>query len=548
MDTDGIIIPLVSKSTGIIHMGPKADVLESDFQLSQGDTPESKNRQKKQVEETEREKRRRLKAAAELKQKRSLEKQASLMERFLKRCKTNSSSDDKVSKKSTASDLSSDKNGGLFESATLSMDCTLASSGDLKLEDIRKSHFSSWRSLKRSSRSNRKQRWGLRQNPRTEVFKELKLTAIKTEVHDHGLDMEKHVDRLGEYNSHISSCPVNADSSTLNARKKRRGRQLFQFDKSHRPAFYGVWPKESKIVGPRHPFKKDPGLDYKVNSDEEWEEEEPGESLSDCDRDEEDGQEEGLKSDEENEDGFFVPDGYLSEDEVLGRWTIKGFGIQANRMEINDDIEGADSSSICKNNAGSEEFCALLRQQKYVNNLTVHALRKNQPLFISNFSHDKEFLSDHNISGTSKLEQTCLQALSMRVIPGSSPVQISMDKMRDQEQKVRLSVGKSGASPSDIAVIPDSDLPIIVTTIQSCSQGMNKVLVSLQKKFPSVPKSLLKNKVRKVSDYVDNRLQVKKEVLDKLGMTVKPEKGSGGPKSIAAFFSKRFHSSDVGNV
>lgn len=47
-----------------------------------------------------------------------------------------------------------------------------------------------------------------------------------------------------------------------------------------------------------------------------------------------------------------------------------------------------------------------------------------------------------------------------------------------------------------------------VNTIQNCSQGMNKVLVSLQQKFPSVSKSLLKNKVREVSDYVDNRLQV----------------------------------------
>lgn len=44
--------------------------------------------------------------------------------------------------------------------------------------------------------------------------------------------------------------------------------------------------------------------------------EEPGESLSDCDKDEEECQEECTKSDEESEDGFFVPDGYLSEDEV----------------------------------------------------------------------------------------------------------------------------------------------------------------------------------------------------------------------------------------
>jgi hypothetical protein len=47
-----------------------------------------------------------------------------------------------------------------------------------------------------------------------------------------------------------------------------------------------------------------------------------------------------------------------------------------------------------------------------------------------------------------------------------------------------------------------------VTTIQSCSQGINKVLGSLQQKFPSASKASLRNKVREVSDYVDNRWQV----------------------------------------
>lgn len=49
--------------------------------------------------------------------------------------------------------------------------------------------------------------------------------------------------------------------------------------------------------------------------------EDPGESLSDCDKDdEEENVEEGnLRTDDEDgsEDGFFVPDGYLSENEVL---------------------------------------------------------------------------------------------------------------------------------------------------------------------------------------------------------------------------------------
>ena len=51
-------------------------------------------------------------------------------------------------------------------------------------------------------------------------------------------------------------------------------------------------------------------LDYEVDSDLEWEEEEPGESVSDSG-----GEEDGEPEDEEDEDGFFVPHGYLSEGE-----------------------------------------------------------------------------------------------------------------------------------------------------------------------------------------------------------------------------------------
>ena len=87
-------------------------------------------------------------------------------------------------------------------------------------------------------------------------------------------------------------------------------------------------------------------LDYEVDSDDEWEEEEPGESLShsegvsdqknslycvsegmyvsepDCvtwllQEDEEEGAEAegGDNDDDEDDDGFFVPHGYLSNDE-----------------------------------------------------------------------------------------------------------------------------------------------------------------------------------------------------------------------------------------
>ncbi|NXU47616.1 CAF1A factor, partial [Turnix velox] len=87
--------------------------------------------------------------------------------------------------------------------------------------------------------------------------------------------------------------------------------KLLQFCENHRPAYWGTWNRKTTLIRPRNPWSKDSKLlDYEVDSDEEWEEEEPGESLS---HSEEDDEEEG--EDEDDDDGFFVPHGYLSEDE-----------------------------------------------------------------------------------------------------------------------------------------------------------------------------------------------------------------------------------------
>ena len=52
-------------------------------------------------------------------------------------------------------------------------------------------------------------------------------------------------------------------------------------------------------------------LDYDLDSDEEWEDEGEGESV-DKSGDEED----MMDEDEEDDDGFFVPHGHLSDDEI----------------------------------------------------------------------------------------------------------------------------------------------------------------------------------------------------------------------------------------
>ncbi|XP_061894667.1 chromatin assembly factor 1 subunit A isoform X1 [Entelurus aequoreus] len=89
--------------------------------------------------------------------------------------------------------------------------------------------------------------------------------------------------------------------------------KLLLFHQNHRPAYWGTWRKKSRHITARCPFRQDKDLlDYEVDSDEEWEEEEPGESLSHSEGEDE---EEGGEEDEDEDDGFLVPHGYLSDDE-----------------------------------------------------------------------------------------------------------------------------------------------------------------------------------------------------------------------------------------
>ncbi|XP_075759151.1 chromatin assembly factor 1 subunit A [Pelodiscus sinensis] len=113
----------------------------------------------------------------------------------------------------------------------------------------------------------------------------------------------------------VNSDVVIVDSCKMDSvpeRKKFGRMKLLQFSENHRPAYWGTWNKKTAVIRPRNPWSKDSKLlDYEIDSDEEWEEEEPGESLSHSEGDDE---EEGGE-DEDDDDGFFVPHGYLSEDE-----------------------------------------------------------------------------------------------------------------------------------------------------------------------------------------------------------------------------------------
>ncbi|KAK2988132.1 hypothetical protein RJ640_017464, partial [Escallonia rubra] len=524
------------------------DEAEKEERRREKEDSEMRKQLRRQQEEAEKDQRRREKEEAELKKQFALQKQASLMERFLKRSKNSSTSQNNHSPMEVAVfESSPKKDEKILGSVALSMDSALSQTVEVNTDDIWKLHLKSWHCLGHSIRSSRNQNWGIRRKPKTELVKELKLTTNRGLPRDDEVNLEKVVDGWGETNSDSRLCHTNKCGSAPRDHKGSRSKQLLQFDKSNRPAFYGIWPRKSalivaplsffsRVVGPRHPFVKDPDLDYEIDSDEEWEEEEPGENLSDCDRDdEEESIEEGcskVDEEDESEDGFFVPDGYLSENE----------GVQVDKMECDQLVEEAKSSPSCKEEVGSEEFSVLLRQQKYLHNLTELALRKNRPLIILNIMQNKapQLLAE-DVSGTPEFELKCLLALSIRAFPGGPSIEISVaNNVQEEAQELCSSSSKGIATPvSTAAAILNSDLPQIVSVIHSCSQSINKVVESLQQKFPDTPKSVLRNKVREVSDFADNRWQVKREILNKLGLSTSPEKISGTTKSIATFFSKR---------
>lgn len=101
--------------------------------------------------------------------------------------------------------------------------------------------MNSWRF---SGHLNRKNHWGIRRKPKTELVKELKLTGSRGLVCDDELNIEKLVDGWEETTAEDRLFGTNAYSSLSDAQKCKQRKQLLQFDKSHRPAFYGIWPRK----------------------------------------------------------------------------------------------------------------------------------------------------------------------------------------------------------------------------------------------------------------------------------------------------------------
>lgn len=111
--------------------------VEKDERRREREEAEMRKQLRKQQEEVERDQRRREKEEAELKKQLSIQKQASLMERFLKKCKTSPRQIEQLTKPATFCP-STQKSEKVPEAVTLLMDTTLSSKGETYMDDLRK--------------------------------------------------------------------------------------------------------------------------------------------------------------------------------------------------------------------------------------------------------------------------------------------------------------------------------------------------------------------------------------------------------------------------
>lgn len=83
--------------------------------------------------------------------------------------------------------------------------------------------------------------WGIRQKPKTALVQELKLANNSEITCDEDQVEEKNVI---DPNMDGGQSQTSIDKPDHQCQKRMRSMQLLQFDKSHRPAFYGVWPRK----------------------------------------------------------------------------------------------------------------------------------------------------------------------------------------------------------------------------------------------------------------------------------------------------------------
>ncbi|XP_064459397.1 chromatin assembly factor 1 subunit A-like [Ornithodoros turicata] len=278
--------------------------------------------------------------------------------------------------------------------------------------------------------------------------------------------------------------------------------KLLQFCENVRPPYWGTWRKPMERVDGRRPFAKHTVLDYEVDSDEEWEEEEPGESLSGTEEEKE------SEDDYEVDNEFFVPHGYLSEDE-----------------EKNEDEPVSPESMKARLKARQEEFQADLKK----------SCKALQPLIVGCIWLDKP---------TSTATDTAHPLARYTAVILTAEVPIPASTEAEQNASTPPTVGKGPRARA----IPQEAMPHLIRMVHGNSSNKMVILKEFtafwednnalkdtnssssaeqETKRLSISKRQFVNTIRNIARYNGSCWVVNQETLDKYELSdLKPLKKS----------------------
>lgn len=508
---------------------------------------------KRQQGEADKEQKRKEKEATDAKRLAALQKQATLMEKFLR-----------IKREPSLGEHSEQGVEGVYQfsqqemafQVSNRMDQELTDFQEAEVEDILRSHVKAWKELHKQWQRRKIQGWGGRRQPKGTIFNELRLggsgdtsQGAHVEIKATNLPLMEVKDSFWDLEGSVQTSEMESEAELLSgircmSQKARmdscterhfhtKRRKLLQFDQSYRPAYYGTFSQKSGTVRPCKPFARDSTLDYQIDSDEEWEEDDPGESLSDCDMDEEDIVD--AQDEDDIPDGFVVPDGYLSETEGVHLECIEDQEVLVSKTLTEDT-----SSKIMRSYQRTEDLLMYEKKLRVLGIVTDQALRSNRACMIENFGQSKL------CKMINRTESLCLQALKVCMFTPNILIEPPL-KDADHEE-LPLDTQQCKWQKKVKAEMTESELLEMVDILLSSTQGLEKTIDLMSMKIPNLSRTQLRKSVREICKFAHKRWQVKKEVLEQLGLRIpsakvgcdSPGKATAGQlKPITKFFSKR---------
>lgn len=244
---------------------------------------------------------------------------------------------------------------------------------------------------------------------------------------------------------------VNSDGKPANTYKAK----LLQFCENTRPPYWGTWLKQSRVINPRNPLKKDNDFfDYDVDSDDEWEEEEAGESLANTDDEKE------SEDDYEVDNDVFVPHGYLSDEEAQ-----------------NED-EMTDSPDAMK-------IKLRLLEQEFQKELKNQCKKLNPRVFGC-------FWADDDRPGIDELKKVLSEYSAVPLVTVPIEIKDSSARVTDDGNEVTPSTSKSDMVFGGKGVVPDEAMPYLIKMLHGNTNGKDRLLPEFLN-FWNKPKQMLES-------------------------------------------------------